>query len=219
MTTVRRPKETGGIIPFRNSNGHASLLLGRNFHKHSPPHTQTWSPFASVTVGAESVSETAVRAFASSLGVDPTAVKIENRQLLEVLEDESVVFKNSSEIERATYYLVDVSAADSGFPTVTKIKEMRTERARQLKKAHSKEDSERARMLRATLAKDDYRWVSVELLSKLVVYDTKYHEEDVCATCDGTGESFLFDKDFLNVLKENNTWGKPFLAFCRKYKP
>jgi len=214
----RTPKSGGGILPYKREHGQLLVLLAREYKKGTDPKHAHWGEFgARVTNHKESDRvQAALTGFEEETGVSPKALQIGGKPLDEVLHAEGVV-AFGSDVDNYSIYPIDVSPENSqGFPSVTQLKSDRHARKLAYKKAKFNGDAAEAAKLKKTIAKDDFRWVPLELLKKLAAFDTIYYDEDVRVTSEWSGETFTFNKDFLNLLKENNTWGKPFLTFGNK---
>jgi len=209
----RAPMSGGGILPFKKEHGQVLVLLARSFKKGTDPKYAAWGEFgARVSNPKESDRiQAALTGFQEETGI--TGLEIGGKSLSEAVNAEgNVVF--SSDVDNYSVYPVDVSPENSkGFPTITQLKEDRQARKMAYKNAKFDGNHAEAARLHKSISKDDFRWVPLDLLKKLAAYDLIYYDEDVRITSEWTGETFNINKDFLNLLKENNTWGKPFLTF------
>jgi len=209
------PKSGGGILPYKRERGQVLVLLARECKKGTSPKHACWGEFgARVSNPKESDRiQAALTGFEEETGISAASLEIEGKPLPERVHEEGhLVF--SSDVDNYSLFPIDVSPENSkGFPTVTQLKHDRQARKLAYKKAKINGDHAEAAKLRQSISKDDFRWVPLDLLKKLAAFDTVYYDQDPRVTSEWSGETFTFSKDFLNLLKENNTWGKPFLTF------
>jgi len=213
--SARAPKSGGGILPYKREHGQILVLLAREFRKGTSPTFAPWGEFgARVSNPKESDRiQAALTGFEEETGISPQALEIGGKPLVDRIHEEGNI-QFSSDVDNYSIFPIDVSAENSkGFPSVTQLKHDRHERKLAYKRAKFNGDHNEAARLRKTISKDDFRWVPLDLLKKLAAFDTNYYDDNVRITSEWSGETFTFSKDFLNQLKENNTWGKPFLSF------
>jgi len=224
-TPVKKRERTkyAGLIPFREiQGGEVQLLLGRTFHEGFGKHRHSsWSPFDATTAHEDKTAFVdALRGFHAATGINLKDLEMFDKVFVGLENDEEkkkrYIVEIQSDADATIYFFMNVTEAKD-FPLISKIKENLEERSRRTRRAKwegNKEDKERI----GKITKDDFRWINLDVIRRSVPFDNNFFDEDVKVTSEYTGESFSIDKTFLNVLKENNTWGKPFLAFCQKFK-
>eukprot|EP00005_Dracoamoeba_jomungandri_P001119 CAMPEP_0174256494 /NCGR_PEP_ID=MMETSP0439-20130205/5715_1 /TAXON_ID=0 /ORGANISM="Stereomyxa ramosa, Strain Chinc5" /LENGTH=208 /DNA_ID=CAMNT_0015339117 /DNA_START=308 /DNA_END=934 /DNA_ORIENTATION=+ len=193
----------GGVIPYKSTKNGVFVLLGER--------NGVWSPFSRTAEKDEDVKEAALRAFHFDTGINPSSLQCGDKSVEDRVKECAV--RVHSELDNQTHFLVDAS---EGFPTVSCLKEDRKKRGFALARATVDGNAEEQARLSETVKKCDFRWVCLDTIKTLCVYDTTYYAENLECTCSLTGESFIFDKTLINILKENNTWGGAFLEFARK---
>jgi len=211
----RAPKSGGGILPFKRDHGQLLVLLAREHKKGVQPKHARWGEFGARVSNPKELDriQAALSGFEEETGISAKELEIGGKPLADRIHEEgSLLF--SSDVDNYSIFPSEVAAETSkGFPTIGTLKETLKTRRRAYKRAKLDGNLEEARRLKKSISKDDFRWVPLDLLKKLAAFDTVYYDEDVRVVSEWSGETFTINKEFLNLLKENNTWGKPFLTF------
>jgi len=215
---ARTPKSGGGILPYKKDHGQIMVLVGREHKKGLKPKHGAWQEFGQRAENPRDSDRktAALKGFEEETGISVKDVEIDGKSLEDYVRSEgAVVF--GSDIDNYSIFPIDVSPEHTkGFPPVSKLKRDLKGRIRAYQRAKLEGAPQEAARLRPTVAKDDFRWIPLDLLKRLAQFDATYYDEDLRIVSDWSGESLTMSKDFLNLLKENNTWGKPFLTFGQK---